>query len=61
MARPDRCPNCGEHVSHFAAGCAICGTALDPKRGQHQSAGQRAASALRGLPRIRLGIPLKRG
>jgi uncharacterized protein (DUF983 family) len=27
-----RCPNCGERVQPFAAGCAICGADLDLKR-----------------------------
>ena len=27
-----RCPNCGERVQPFAAGCAICGADLDVKR-----------------------------
>lgn len=32
MARATRCPNCGEPVSAFAAGCAICGADLDEHR-----------------------------
>lgn len=35
MPRPrdrSRCPNCGERVQPFAAGCSICGADLDPKR-----------------------------
>jgi hypothetical protein len=27
-----RCPGCGEPVSQFAAGCAVCGTDLDAAR-----------------------------
>jgi hypothetical protein len=27
-----KCPNCGEPVSPFAAGCAICGTNLESAR-----------------------------
>jgi hypothetical protein len=27
-----RCPNCGEPVTPFAAGCAICGTDLEAHR-----------------------------
>ena len=27
-----RCPNCGERVQPFAAGCAICGADLDTTR-----------------------------
>ena len=34
MRSPHRCPNCGEPVSQFAAGCALCGTELDPRRAQ---------------------------
>jgi hypothetical protein len=33
MARAiTRCPSCGEHVSPFAAGCAICGADLEAAR-----------------------------
>ena len=28
MKSPSKCPNCGEPVSQFAAGCAICGADL---------------------------------
>jgi predicted amidophosphoribosyltransferase len=31
---PHVCPRCGERVSAFAAGCALCGAELDPRRGQ---------------------------
>jgi hypothetical protein len=31
---PHTCPHCGERVSAFAAGCALCGAELDPRRGQ---------------------------
>jgi predicted amidophosphoribosyltransferase len=31
---PGYCPQCGERVSPFAAGCALCGADLDPKRWQ---------------------------
>lgn len=34
MRSPHRCPDCGERVSGFAAGCAICGAELDPRRAQ---------------------------
>jgi hypothetical protein len=27
---PARCPNCGERVMPYAAGCWLCGAALDP-------------------------------
>jgi uncharacterized protein (DUF983 family) len=29
---PNVCPNCGEGVTMFAAGCSICGAELDPHR-----------------------------
>jgi uncharacterized protein (DUF983 family) len=29
---PGRCPECGERVLPFAAGCAICGAELDTAR-----------------------------
>jgi hypothetical protein len=31
---PSRCPNCGERVTPYAAGCALCGADLDPQRWQ---------------------------
>jgi hypothetical protein len=31
---PGYCPQCGERVTPFAAGCAICGADLDPRRWQ---------------------------
>src|ERR671933_939527 len=31
---PHVCPRCGERVSAFAAGCALCGADLDPRRAQ---------------------------
>jgi hypothetical protein len=44
-ARPNRCPDCGEHVSPFAAGCAICGADLDPGRTRHVPLSRRIGSA----------------
>ena len=32
MKRATKCPNCGEPVSVFAAGCAICGADLEQHR-----------------------------
>jgi len=29
---PGFCPRCGERVSPYAAGCAMCGAELDPQR-----------------------------
>jgi predicted amidophosphoribosyltransferase len=34
---PIRCPNCGERVTPYAAGCSLCGQTLDPKRWQRPS------------------------
>ena len=31
---PGHCPTCGERVTPFAAGCALCGAELDPRRWQ---------------------------
>jgi predicted amidophosphoribosyltransferase len=31
---PGRCPGCGERVTPYAAGCALCGAELDPRRWQ---------------------------
>ncbi|MEN3285447.1 MAG: hypothetical protein V7607_6587 [Solirubrobacteraceae bacterium] len=33
-SNPTRCPNCGERVAPYAAGCWLCGQALDPQRWQ---------------------------
>lgn len=32
MKRATKCPGCGEPVSVFAAGCAVCGTDLEQHR-----------------------------
>jgi hypothetical protein len=32
MPDRSRCPSCGERVSPYAAGCAICGADLDTRR-----------------------------
>jgi predicted amidophosphoribosyltransferase len=34
---PARCPNCGERVTPYAAGCWLCGHSLDPQRWQRPS------------------------
>jgi hypothetical protein len=54
-----RCPQCGETVSQFAAGCAVCGADLEAAR--REQARRRAArpAFLRGgvrLPRLP-GVP----
>jgi hypothetical protein len=53
---PSRCPSCRERVTPFAAGCALCGADLDPRRWHGQPRlTQRAGSftaALRMGPRV---------
>jgi hypothetical protein len=59
---PNVCPQCGERVSAFAAGCAVCGAELDPQRAD-RAAGLRAkaASAWRAKPRLpRIPLPERR-
>ena len=46
-----KCPNCGEPVSPFAAGCAICGTSLEQARAE--LAAKRARRPQ--LPSVRIG------
>ncbi|MEA2284111.1 MAG: hypothetical protein QOJ21_154 [Solirubrobacteraceae bacterium] len=63
MSNPHVCPRCGERVSAFAAGCALCGADLDPGRAQGPpTAGQRLRSSWRARPRLlpRIGIPQRR-
>jgi hypothetical protein len=54
---PNRCPDCRERVTPFAAGCALCGADLDPLRHRPgPSRPQRAGSAARAFtmgPRVR--------
>ena len=58
MANPNRCPNCKEHVSPFAAGCARCGAVLDPNRGRRRTPLQRLQSAWLARPRLpRIPLP----
>lgn len=47
----NKCPNCGEPVSPFAAGCAICGTDLQAARSD--LAAKRARRPQ--LPGVRIG------
>jgi hypothetical protein len=45
---PARSPNCGERVTPDAAGCWLCGAAIDPSRGeQTPSLAQRLAARWR--------------
>ena len=51
---PHICPNCGERVSAFAAGCALCGAQLDPRRrAVPPTLSERVASRL-AIARLRL-------
>lgn len=54
MARATKCPNCGEPVSAFAAGCAICGADLDAHR-QRLAERPDIAAPARRIPDVRLG------
>ena len=50
MPDRSRCPNCGEHVSPYAAGCAVCGADIDHRRWDTgPSALNRAGSFLSAL------------
>jgi hypothetical protein len=50
MPDRSRCPNCRERVSPYAAGCAVCGADLDPRRWDTgPGAGQRVGSFLSAL------------
>ena len=50
MADRSRCPSCGERVSPYAAGCAICGADLDTRRWDTgPGATQRAGSWLSAI------------
>lgn len=48
---PGFCPQCGERVTPYAAGCALCGADLDPRRWQRPpSLTQRLAARLSPRP-----------
>ena len=50
MPDRSRCPSCGERVSPYAAGCAVCGADLDPSRwDKGPSLGNRIGSTLTAL------------
>lgn len=60
MTSPHICPQCGERVTAFAAGCALCGADLDPRRANGSPrARQRLRSAWRARPRLlpRISLP----
>jgi hypothetical protein len=62
MADRTRCPNCGERVMPFAAGCSICGADLDTTRfDTGPSLGQRLGSWFSAIsygPRISIPAAL---
>ena len=60
---PGYCPQCGERVTPFAAGCALCGADLDPKRWQRPASARQRLSVrmpgglrrvIRGRRRVRV-------
>lgn len=51
MARATKCPNCGEPVSAFAGGCALCGADLDEHRRRLAARPDLAAPA-RSIPDV---------
>lgn len=59
MPSPHVCPRCHERVTAFAAGCALCGADLDPRRAQRaQTVGDRLLSTWWARPRLLPRIPL---
>jgi hypothetical protein len=56
---PGFCPQCGERVTPYAAGCALCGADLDPKRWQ-KPVSARQRFALRIPTRLRRAISRER-
>jgi hypothetical protein len=56
MPDRSRCPQCGERVSPYAAGCAVCGADLDTARwNSGPSVGNRIGSSLSALSFAGLG------
>jgi hypothetical protein len=56
---PNHCPGCGERVSRFAAGCALCGADLDIRRHDRRPGPlDGAATRLRELADVRRPRPL---
>jgi hypothetical protein len=58
MPDRSRCPNCGEHVSPYAAGCAVCGADVDFRR--WDSGPTRAKRAGSWLSALSFGAPQQR-
>jgi hypothetical protein len=57
---PGYCPHCGERVTPYAAGCALCGADLDPRRWQRPpSLAQRLWARMPA--RVRLARAARRG
>jgi predicted amidophosphoribosyltransferase len=56
---PHVCPECGERVTAFAAGCAICGAELDPQRALRRGSLQSRLGA--GQIRSRVSRLFERG
>ena len=52
MPRAGRCPECGEPVSAFAAGCAICGADLERHRREQAERAARRPSLPARSPRL---------
>jgi predicted amidophosphoribosyltransferase len=52
---PGFCPQCGERVTPYAAGCALCGADLDPRRWQQPPSFTQRLIARLPLRRRRLG------
>lgn len=61
MSNPHICPRCGERVTAFAAGCALCGAELDPRRAQGPtSRAARLRGGWRARPRLLPRVPMRR-
>jgi predicted amidophosphoribosyltransferase len=62
MGSPHICPSCGSLASAFAAGCSICGAALDPHRAQGRRTllqRVRSALALRSSAPVRVPVRVR--
>lgn len=56
---PHICPECGERVTAFAAGCSLCGARLNPRRAQDRSLGGDLRGAWLARPRVLPRISLR--